>query len=147
MRRAAGYAVLAACVVWLSGCGTINNFKDSTGPNVYGGTQSDAIAALMTTPLVAMHDGLGTALAVLPLHALAVVDLPLSAVADTLVLPITLRCGKPMLPFAPDTGNEQSRQPAPAATPRPEHDSEQVQQPAPATPPTATPAAGKPTGP
>ena len=126
-------AVLAVCVLWLSGCGTISNFKNSSGPNVYGGIQDDALAALMSSPLVAVTDGPGAALMVLPLHALVLADLPLSAAADTLGLPLTLRSGKPRPPFAWD---EQPKQPAPATTPPPEHDIHQSEQSAPAPPPT-----------
>jgi uncharacterized protein YceK len=136
MARAAVYAVLAGCAAWLGGCGTISNFKESSGPNVYGGIRDDALAALMTSPLVAVQDSPGAALMVLPLHALVLADLPLSAAADTLLLPITLHAGKPRPPFPLDTGNEQPKEPVPATTPAPEHASDQGQQPAPAAPAT-----------
>jgi uncharacterized protein YceK len=36
MARRAVYTVLAVCVVWLSGCGTVANFSNKPGPSVYG---------------------------------------------------------------------------------------------------------------
>ena len=109
MARAAVYAVLAGCVVWLSGCGTIFNFNDDPkGPGgqrkVYGGVRFDASEGGNASMLL-----LG--------------DMLLSAVADTLTLPWTLTAtlrkaeqerdpGKPTPVDTPTPVSDPAQQPA-----------------------------------
>ena len=129
MGRAAVYAVLAGCVVWLSGCGTVLNCTDPHGgaggeKRVYGGVLIDTTVAYQ----VAAGSGLSLGRPAALIGVWAVLDLPFSVVADTLTLPFTFAAtlqkadsGKPTPPgtFTPDP--EQAQQPArtPASPPSP----------------------------
>jgi uncharacterized protein YceK len=115
MARVAGYAILAACVVWLGGCGTVYDTcrMSPWGETfrVYGGVRQDAEQAGVCAARVS-----GGSVSDLVQMGGVLLDLPLSAVADTLLLPITLRSGKPRPPLAPDTVPGQL---APTPTPEP----------------------------
>jgi uncharacterized protein YceK len=89
LRAVAVYAVLASCVA--SGCGTLCDRGAGPCPKaresrIYGGVRTD-LAAIAENPTS-------------PWNALVVLDLPISAVADTLSLPGQLsstrkKTGKP----------------------------------------------------
>jgi uncharacterized protein YceK len=75
--------VLAASAVWLSGCGTIANLETGK-PELYGGVQKDV--EVLETPRP-QPQGIG----IRNLGALVLfVDLPLSAVGDTLTIPLAI---------------------------------------------------------
>jgi uncharacterized protein YceK len=75
--------VLAVSAIWVSGCGTIANLETGK-PELYGGVQKDV--ELLETPRPQPH-GIG----IRNLGALVLfVDLPLSAVGDTLTIPIAI---------------------------------------------------------
>jgi uncharacterized protein YceK len=124
MARGAVYAALAACVVWLSGCGTMLNLPAQTGlvvldttppEQVYGGVKRDA-ESLASGSDTSSGVSLGSLVEGVCRTCFLLLDLPLSAVADTLTLPITLRSGTPAA--GPDA--KQPQQPVPADTPTPE---------------------------
>ena len=127
MTRAVVYAGLAAWVVSLGGCGTMMNFwwdGSFHEPAVYGGTATSAGFGLQAAEEVAKFDNLDhCADCVVIAGYFLAVDLPLSVVADTLTLPLTVAAALQKL----DPGK-----PAPAIPPA--HGPEPVQ------PPTHTPA-------
>ncbi|MFK7853223.1 MAG: YceK/YidQ family lipoprotein [Granulosicoccus sp.] len=85
--------VLLSAVFVLNGCGTIGNSvirafdEDTCKPpvSVYGGVILDG-QIIYTT----IEDGFGKHGYKTPAFIFAVVDMPLSAVADTLMLPVTI---------------------------------------------------------
>jgi uncharacterized protein YceK len=92
---------LAFALAALSGCGTVVNLQDSR--QVYGGVERDAIlvTALPVGAVTCVARGIGLskpeeceeippALATL-IGAVCILDLPISAVGDTLTLPVTVR--------------------------------------------------------
>jgi uncharacterized protein YceK len=89
-------ALLASAALWvICGCGTLLDavVRDSkeghaSNPSVYGGVQFDA-HALSATPELFRAPDQGPMLAALCV-AFWVVDLPISAIADTLALPFSL---------------------------------------------------------
>jgi uncharacterized protein YceK len=113
MARAAVCTVLAACVVSLSGCATVLNCTDPHGgaggeKRVYGGVLLDAAIAYKAVggPAPSCSDwGLDRPAAWVGIWA--ALDLPLSAVADTLTLPFTvaaaLQKDDPSKPTPPGT--------------------------------------------
>jgi uncharacterized protein YceK len=131
MARATVFTALAVCVVWLSGCGTVNNLSGGQAP--YGGVQQDAKAG--SKNLIDWRDGywrvpggyaIPPSLSLLASAYLLGVDLPLSAVADTLTLPFTVAVAwqkedskaTPPGTFTPDPIPDPGQQPArPAASP------------------------------
>lgn len=74
---------LALAILPIVGCGTIGNFAATPRPMVYGGVQFDAAF------LAALHPG-ETTDETIGMLVFLMLDLPLSAVGDTLTLPITL---------------------------------------------------------
>ena len=75
--------VLAVSAIWVSGCGTIANLETGK-PELFGGVQKDV--AFLETPRP-QPQGIG----IRNLGALVLfVDLPLSAVGDTLTIPLAI---------------------------------------------------------
>ena len=82
-RFATGFCVAILVVCSFSGCGTIVNLVQSRGPRVYGGVRLEAAAiGEKGYPFSAVIGGLALPLAVL--------DMPLSLVGDTVTLPAVL---------------------------------------------------------
>src|SRR4051794_14950700 len=104
MTRAAVLLAVALSVVWMSGCGTLMNLPDLSGmevldmtpdQRVYGGVLRDAEFGAESLKNTVSAEGKGGRLDSLVASAyLLLVDLPLSAVGDTLTLPITLRASQ-----------------------------------------------------
>jgi uncharacterized protein YceK len=84
----------AALAVLMSGCGTAANtlwfIPEEGGKRVYGGVQVDANVFQESVRQVSSSEDLPTLARALRDATLTAVDLPLSAVADTLTLPITI---------------------------------------------------------
>jgi uncharacterized protein YceK len=86
-----------AVAVWSSGCGTVCNlsngfFDPDDSPTMFGGLQMDFgfLEALGSTGSQPISDsGPRTNLAIV---GLAILDMPMSLVGDTLTLPITAFC-------------------------------------------------------
>jgi uncharacterized protein YceK len=93
---------LAAALPLLSGCGTVLNLtagcwhgkvdQGTCSPEVYGGVHRDldcaAESLVLHSPLPEVLGGL------VQVPVILCIDLPLSAVADTLTLPLTLRASQ-----------------------------------------------------
>ncbi len=118
MRRASLAVAPALAAVVLAGCGTIANFGDRGWQNsrIYGGVQRDVKSTeqwIEDNPISAqtdlMHD-VGTVVGV----GLIGLDVPLSAIADTLTLPITVPVA---LWGGPGSAANVSRKPAAASPP------------------------------
>jgi len=90
MARVAVHTFLAACVAWLSGCGTVKNLQGDGTP--YGGVGTDARAAAVAWQDWSQPSGacIPPAFDLMRAGYLTAVDLPLSAVGDTLTLPFTI---------------------------------------------------------
>jgi uncharacterized protein YceK len=98
---------LTALAFSLTGCGTINNLPEKdpiffghATRMPYGGVEMDAVggAKLVNAAL----EGKGTDIALLPVAGyMLLIDLPLSAVGDTLTLPYVLMMGPSGLPPLP----------------------------------------------
>ena len=132
MARAAVYTALAACVVWLSGCGTVLNLwslADGDPHNdggAYGGVaMSTKEGAWHVKEAIRPDNDQRAWNAFIALWFLGI-DTPLSAALDTLTLPVTIlgtlekaESGKSTPPgtFTPDPDPVQ--QPARSATPPP----------------------------
>jgi len=94
MRRASHAAALAFALAILSGCGTIANFggKGWQNTQIYGGVLRDVKSAqdfIATNPIAPETDiqkDVGTVVGV----GIIGLDIPFSAIADTLTLPITI---------------------------------------------------------
>ncbi len=92
MKRASLAAALGTLI--LSGCGTIANFSGKGWDNthIYGGVVRDVksaeewIEAKPITKDTELQQGIGTVVGT----GLIVLDVPLSAIGDTLTLPITI---------------------------------------------------------
>ena len=93
MRRSAkGLLLAAVCASGLCGCGTTSNLNNTDGkPAIFGGVRRDLDMQLVTDYCENSEPGGLTLLATVPLMVLSLVDLPLSAVCDTLTLPLTIR--------------------------------------------------------
>lgn len=97
MARAAVRAVLAVFAVWLSGCGTTVNLIQPRpypeGPEVYGGVADAAKSVREWATQVSERSRKGDfwgCCATAACCVISSVDLPASAVGDTLTLPITI---------------------------------------------------------
>jgi uncharacterized protein YceK len=98
------------CAGGLCGCGTTSNLNSTDGkPAIFGGVRRDLEMQLVADYCENSEPGGLTLLATVPLMVLSLVDLPLSAVCDTLTLPLTIR-----LALEKDSG---PAQPAPKTTP------------------------------
>jgi uncharacterized protein YceK len=89
MVRAIGTAAILVIPILMVGCGTVVNFVDGR-PEVYGGVQKD-IKFIETPPKsddCVQHDANGPAAAVAVAFVFA--DVGVSAVADTLTLPLVV---------------------------------------------------------
>jgi uncharacterized protein YceK len=81
-------ALLVATSCFGNGCGTVRNLA-SGDPDIYGGTQKDV--KLVMTPGALRNSGNPVGITVGPILAAAVVaDVGLSAVADTVTLPLVI---------------------------------------------------------
>jgi uncharacterized protein YceK len=94
MAKAATYIVLAVCVVSLSGCGTFANLvvvsPDTGEKKVYGGVMQDFKAVgCNVKDAWASDSGSGWLSNCFAVGFLAI-DTPVSAVADTMTLPLTI---------------------------------------------------------
>jgi len=107
-RAAVGVALAAGVALVLSGCGTMFNMRGPDDPSnesyadimpresVYGGVRLGAMQTwamtfgLLVEPDVPLVLGVAAEVDSLPYTFLGLVDLPLSAVADTLTLPWTI---------------------------------------------------------
>ncbi len=104
------FIVLGALAIlpWLGGCAAVANMGSQGGCKVFGGTQLDA--TLVSEGLGTGPEGVGGERLERPAlvweACCGLVDLPLSAVADTLTLPVTV----------PVTLAKQSRRTPPDAT-------------------------------
>lgn len=122
MTRSGLWAKPGVVAVLLSmGCGTVMNVSSPGSPafivgqkKVYGGVRNDAAFGVMALKGVSSNSGdVGGMAASIGLALLATADLPLSAVADTVTLPITIPASlkddsskQPPLPSVqPDLGN------------------------------------------
>ena len=87
-----------------TGCATVYDLATDTGSNVYGGVRLDSNIIASAATGGGGHCGLQNCdkYAVWSLGLPAVVDLPLSLVGDTLVLPYTLATSPKTLPAPPD---------------------------------------------
>ena len=91
-RGAKGLLLAAACATGLGGCGTSNNLNDPYNkPAIYGGVRRDLDMQMVSDFYLNSASGEPTPLSTAPLVLLSIVDLPLSAVCDTLSLPVTIR--------------------------------------------------------
>ena len=96
-RASVARMVLGAFAVWLSGCGTaaslLTGRPDPVAPEVYGGVRLSAKCvgqwAQYAAELDNKRDWLGGFFAA-GICALLTADVPLSALADTLALPLTV---------------------------------------------------------
>jgi uncharacterized protein YceK len=95
----AAIGLLAATTLLASGCGTALNLYlmgiDDSAVRVYGGVRFDAVAVrgAFLGPPEGVEDSSGLAGPIEKLlGALILMDLPLSAAADTATLPFTLCC-------------------------------------------------------
>jgi uncharacterized protein YceK len=95
MTKSALLAFLALCSIWaIAGCGTVENLRgtdeDIKTGRPFGGVRYDVEAAVtMLEDTSGGHGGLlGRSLQLVLGPYLLLVDLPLSAVADTLTLPL-----------------------------------------------------------
>jgi uncharacterized protein YceK len=124
MRRASRAAALAFALAVLSGCGTIANFggKGWQNTQIYGGVLRDVksaeewIAHNPIAPETDIQKDVGTVVGV----GLIGLDIPLSALADTLTLPITIPAVLWATPTTAPTAASTSRKEknaAPAAKP------------------------------
>jgi uncharacterized protein YceK len=106
MRRTATACLAAGLAFALGGCGTIVNLNGSPGKEIYGGVKQDALSgsdhfveafssSCPTFSPVPENPSLGKKVLIKSFCAgcgvcMWVVDLPISAVADTLTLPVTI---------------------------------------------------------
>jgi uncharacterized protein YceK len=91
--RTTATRLAAVLALALGGCGTALNIcywdPEEGGKRVYGGVRADAGAVGDGARLCVTSAGWGDRLRATRAALLAAVDLPLSAVADTLTLPVT----------------------------------------------------------
>jgi uncharacterized protein YceK len=87
-RRRLAVLLLTAIVAAVAGCGTVLNLDEEQG--VYGGVRTDAaMTGLMAHALTDECHKLGRRMT-FAIGLAAFADIPLSAIADTLTLPITI---------------------------------------------------------
>jgi len=116
MARLVAWAVLAlSAIAGMSGCGTANNWfflsTEDGGMRIYGGVKNDVEEAKesfsfafssMSTPFDRFTSGIE--------GIFQTADLPLSAIADTLILPCTFMTGLKRKDSAPTEANIEERQ-------------------------------------
>src|SRR5207248_10570245 len=112
-RSVVGAALLAGTALLLGGCGTLRNHFGGTGgtpggeKRVYGGVLLDAaVASQALRGTKSLPDGI-----------FAAADLPTSAVADTLLLPWTLRAARRKGAAASGPALGVQQEPTPAVAP------------------------------
>jgi uncharacterized protein YceK len=112
---------LAVAAVWAStGCGTMldaivrdYNCGQGSGPLVYGGVRLDANILAAGPEAFERNEGVGESVEVAVSLALWTLDLPVSAAADTLMLPLSIGCAYNRL----TAGKGESKSPVAAPSP------------------------------
>jgi uncharacterized protein YceK len=119
MARAAIRLVAVLFVVWLSGCGTITNTcwrsPDEKCAKMYGGVKMDIEAGREASSQVSHPDDLQSFVEGVRIVTCCTLDLPFSAVGDTLTLPITFvsELGQAMIEGDMDPNKPRPPEPGP----------------------------------
>lgn len=81
-------ASLVVCLLLSSGCATL--YTNSRKPNIYGGTILDCTATFAPSAFLQEYGDIEDACCLLSMIPLALLDLPFSFAADTILLPWTI---------------------------------------------------------